>query len=77
MQPAFFAVIVATLALAACARGDRVESSNPSNVVVIRDTSVAAATALAYSECEKYGKDSRLVTIYGMIMSFDCVTRTP
>ena len=71
------ALTVAALTLAACAAGDRVASSNPSSVVVIQDTTVANAAALGASECAKYGKDSRLATVYGMLMSFDCVTRTP
>jgi len=71
------ALTVAALTLAACARGDRVESSNPSSVIVKRDTTVATAAALASDECAKYGKDARLASQQGFIMGFDCVTRTP
>jgi hypothetical protein len=70
-------VILMALALAACAAGDRIESSNPSSVIVKRDTTVANAAALATNECARYGKDARLASQQGFIMSFDCVTRTP
>ena len=66
--------LVALCLLSACAAQDRVASSNPSNVVIVRDTTVAAAVSLAAQECGRYGKNPRLASQQGFIMSFDCVT---
>ena len=65
--------LVAVLVLAGCAGGDRVVSSNPHNVVIVREGTVESATAAASQQCALYGKYSRLASQQGMTMSFDCV----
>ncbi len=66
-------LMVAGACLTACAARDRVASSNPANVVIVREGTVESASARAAKECARYGKNSRLVMTQDLIMSFDCV----